>query len=146
MAIALTGDRGLFSHIQQDLHQVDGKLVALTRGVHQALANFQCLAEDLGQQPTQLYEIVLIQPMMYGYHNASRYICGGSVLPEPTEVPRTTQQHPKSAAISLEPAGVHPIVYQANFPADITAQLVSWGNQEGQVTNSDLELAGRFIY
>ena len=84
--------------------------------------------------------------MMYGYHNASRYICGGAVLPEPTEVPRTTQQHPKAAAISLDPAGVQPIVCQANFPADITAQLVSWGNPEGQVTNSDLDLEGSVIH
>ena len=120
--------------------------MALTRGFHQALAKFPFLSEDLGQQPTKLYELVPIQPTLDGYHNVSGYICGGAVIPEPTEVPRTTQQHPKDAAISLEPAGVQPIVCQANFPADITAQLVSWGNQEGQVTNSDLELAGRLIY
>ena len=132
MAIDLTGDMGLFSHMKYTLHQVDGKLVALTRGAHQALANFQCLAEDLGQQPTQLNEIAMIQYMLDGYHKVSRYICGEAVLPELTEVPRTTQQHPIATAIPLEPAGVQPIVCQANFPADITSQLVSWGNPEGR--------------
>ena len=29
---------------------------------------------------------------------------------------------------------------------DITAQLVSWGNPEGQVTNSDLELLGSVLH
>ena len=33
-----------------------------------------------------------------------------------------------------------------NFTAYITTQLVYWGNPEGQVTNSDLELAGSVLY
>ena len=32
------------------------------------------------------------------------------------------------------------------FPPDITDQLVSWDNPEGQVTNSDLDLAGSVIH
>ena len=64
----------------------------------------------------------------------------------PTWVPRNPQPHPSSAATYPEPAGAHPIVRQANFPADITAGMVSWGNPEGQVTNSNLELAGRVLH
>ena len=52
MDIALSGTSYLFSHIQEALQHMDGKQVALTRGVHQALAEFQWLAEYLGRRPT----------------------------------------------------------------------------------------------
>ena len=38
MAIALPGARVLFIHMQEALLHVEGKRVALSRGVHQALA------------------------------------------------------------------------------------------------------------
>ena len=47
-AIALPGTRGLFSNMQEFLRHMYGKRVALTRGVNQALSEFQWLAEDLG--------------------------------------------------------------------------------------------------
>ena len=68
------------------------------------------------------------------------------MLPEPTVVPRTPQHQPIAAATSSEPTGSHPIVWQAHFTTYITGQLVSWGNPEGQVTNSDLELAVSVIH
>ena len=40
---------------------------------------------------------------------------------------------------------MHPIVYRTNFNEDIIAQMVSWGNPEVQVTNSDLKLAGSVL-
>ena len=52
MAIALPGDRGLFSHMREPIRHVNGKWVTLTRGIHQALAEFLWLAEDLGLRPT----------------------------------------------------------------------------------------------
>ena len=58
LAIALPGTRGIFIHMQEYVHHVDGKHVALTRSVNQALADFQWLAKDLGQCPTRLYGIV----------------------------------------------------------------------------------------
>ena len=48
IAIALPGSRGLFNHMQEALCHVEGKRVTLTRGVHQALAEFRWLAEDMG--------------------------------------------------------------------------------------------------
>ena len=48
MDIALPGIRGILIHMQESLSHVDSKRVALTRGVHQALVDFQWLAEDLG--------------------------------------------------------------------------------------------------
>ena len=49
-------------------------------------------------------------------------------------------------ATSPDPAGAHPIIWKAHFPADIAPQLVSWGKTEGQVTNSYLELVGIMIH
>ena len=40
MDIALPGARVLFSNIKEALHHTDGKKVSLTRGTHQALADF----------------------------------------------------------------------------------------------------------
>ena len=52
VATNLTGYRNLFSHIQEALCHVDGKKVVITRGIHQDLAEFQWLTEDLVQRPT----------------------------------------------------------------------------------------------
>ena len=89
-------------------------MVALTRDVHQVLADSRLLVNDLSKHPTRLYELVLLHPTLDGYHNASGYMCGGAVLPGPTAVPRTPQPQPSAAATSLEPLLVHHIVWQAH--------------------------------
>ena len=40
MLLALPGSRGLFSQVQEALRHVNDKWVMLTRGVHEALADF----------------------------------------------------------------------------------------------------------
>ena len=87
-----------------------------------------------------------LQPTLDGYHNASGYMYEGAVLLGPTTVPRTPQRQPSAVDTSPEPAGAHPIVLRAHFHADITAKLVSWGNPEGQVTKSEIELACSMIH
>ena len=52
MAIALPGDRGLFSHMQEALRHMEGKRVELIRGVHQTLVDFQWLVEELSKLHT----------------------------------------------------------------------------------------------
>ena len=44
--------------MQEALRHMDGKRVALTRGVHKALVDFKWLAEDLGRLLTRLYDLV----------------------------------------------------------------------------------------
>ena len=46
MAIALSGAQGLSNHMQEALLHVEGKRVVLTRGVHQALTEFQWLCRN----------------------------------------------------------------------------------------------------
>ena len=55
MAISLTGTRGLFRHMQAAQLHMDNKRVALTKGIHQAIEDFQWIAEYLGQWPTRMY-------------------------------------------------------------------------------------------
>ena len=115
--------------------------MALTKGVHQVLAGFRWLAEYLSRRPARLYELVTLQSTMNGYYDASGYMCIGAVLLGPTAVPWATHHNPSPVATSPESAGADPIIWQAHFPADITYQLVPWGNPEVQVANSDLDLA-----
>ena len=73
-------------------------------------------------------------------------MCVWAVLLGPKEAPLTPQPQPNAEATPPEPTVAHPIIWPAHFTADITAELVSWGNPEGQATNSDLELAGRVLH
>ena len=146
MTLALPGARGLFSQMQEALRHVKGKRVALSKGVHEALADFRWLASDLAQRPTRLYELVPLRPTVDGYHDASGYMCGGVVLPGPTAVPRTLPPQPSAARPAQGEPAAHPIVWRASFPPDIVQALVSWTNPTGTVNNSDLELAGGIIH
>ena len=74
--------------MQEALCHVKGKRFTLSKGVHEALADFCCLAEDMSKQPTRIYELVPIRPTMDGYHDASGYMCGDAVLRGPTFIPK----------------------------------------------------------
>ena len=62
--------------------------MALTTGIHQALTDFQLVYDDLSRRPTFFYVIVTLQIKLDGYHNASKYMCGGAVHTGPTSVTR----------------------------------------------------------
>ena len=89
---------------------MEGKMVVLTRGVHQALEEFQWLAEDLSKRPTRLFEHVPLHPTLDGYYDASWYICVEAVLLGPTEVPQTPQPQTSATATFPDTVGAHPIV------------------------------------
>ena len=71
MALVLLGARCLFSQMKEALCHAKIKMVTLSKVVHEALADFLLLAEDMSKRPTHIYKLVLIRPTMYGYHNAS---------------------------------------------------------------------------
>ena len=146
MALALPGARGLFRQMQEAFCHSKGKRVTLSTGVHESLEDFKWLAEDVANQPTRMYEIVLIQPTVDGYHDASRYMCGGVVLSGPTAIPRKFPPQSSTVQPSPNPKGAHSIVWRIPFPKDIIDSLVSWKNPQGTVNNFELELAGGLLH
>ena len=54
--------------------------------------------------------------------------------------------HPSTEKPRPEPTGACPIFWKAPFPKDVSALLVSRKKPACQVTNSDLELAGRMLH
>ena len=136
MALSLHGPRGMFSKMQEDLCHFKGKRVTLSTGVHEALAEFLWLAEDVENRPTCMYELVLLRPTVDGYHDASGYMCGGMVLPGPTAIPWSLLPQPSSMPPSPKPNRAHPIVWCMPFPKDILDSLISCTNPQGTVNNS----------
>ena len=101
--------------MQEDLCDMEGKRVTLTKGVHQSLTDFRWLEEDLDRSPTRFYEIMPLQPTKDGYYDAYGCMCGGAVLLGPTAVTHTSQPQPSTAATSPEPAGAHPIIWKSHL-------------------------------
>ena len=137
MTLAIPGSRGLFSHMQEALRHCDTtQRLSLHRGVHDALSDFRLLHQDLARRPTRLYELVPLTPTVDGAHDASGKGMGGVLIPGPTAVTRAWTTSPT----------LSPVVWRAQFPADITADLVSRRNPHGSITNSDLELGGSLVH
>ena len=114
MALALPGDRGLFIQMQEALCHVKGKRVTLSTGVHEALKDFKWLAEDVANRPTCMYELVPLRPIVDGYHDASRYMCGDMVLLGPTAIPWELPPQPSAVRPSQKPKGTtHSVAYES---------------------------------
>ena len=52
--------------MQEALCHVKGKRFTLSKGVHEALAYFRWLAEDVSKRPTHIYELVLLRSTVDG--------------------------------------------------------------------------------
>ena len=128
MAIGIPGSRGLFSMLQEGLKYRDKGCIHITQVMRDQLADFEYLKRDLDQQPTHLSELVLDHPVAIGPHDASGRGMGGVWLPAVTY------------------CNLKPLLWRSRFPATITAQLVSYENPTGTITNSDLELAGAIAH
>ena len=138
MALSLYGARGLFSQIQEALWHVKGKMFTLSKGVHEALAYFCWLAEDLSKRPTYIYKLVPLIPTVDGYHNTFVYMCGGIVFPGPTAIPQVLSPHPSTARPFPKPTTAHPVVWRVPFPKYVVDSLVIWTNPQGKSNNSGL--------
>ena len=127
MVIALPGAKGLFSILQEAFRHEDTHRhrLRLSSALHGFLADFRALALDIANRPTRIAELV------------------------PDSVPATIGA---CDAAGTGMGGVHfipsadgtftPILWRERFPAAISARLVSFANPDGDITNSDLELAG----
>ena len=127
MSIALPGSRGLFGPLQHVLRP-EQKRLHLTNDAHDFLDDFRWVAHNLHERPTSLYELVPGTPIAIGSTDAAGHGLGGVVfLPTTTSTP----SHPSYVSF----------VWRAQWPEDITRDLVSFDNPSGRITNSDLELA-----
>ena len=142
MSLALPGSCSLLSQMHEALRHIKGKRVTLTGSVHEALVDFQWLAEDLASRPTHLFELVPLIPTIDGYHDSSGRMCGGVVLPGTLAVPRFLQKQPRDALSSKDKPAAQPIAWRFLYPQDVVDRLVTYKNTGGGINNSVLELAG----
>ena len=136
----------MFSKMQEALCHIKEKIVTLHKGVHEALADFRWLAEDVTKRPTCIYELFLLIFTVDGYHDASGYMCGGMVLPGPTAMTRVWMPQPSAAHPPPNPTAAHPVVCKAPLPKEDVDSLISRTNPQGTVKNSELEQAGGIIH
>ena len=124
MSIGIPGSRGLFSLLQEGLRHTDKYRLRITPEMRDQLADFEHLASTLRDRPTELAELVTDHPIAVGPHDASGLGMGGVWLPSTTQ------------------SNIRPTLWREPFPRHIQDRLVSWANPAGDITNSDLELAG----
>lgn len=133
MSIALPGARNLFSTMQNALGSKKGGRVALDKGVHHALEDFRWMFENIKTRPTNIAELVPLLPSAEGHHDASGKGAGGIWFPGAHLMAR----------YGFLP--LVPLVWRLEWPECITSRLVTEDNPDGDITNSDLELAGGLL-
>ena len=134
MSIALPGSRNLFGRLQHALACRQGKhRITLRRGVHQALDDFRWLVDDLDSRPTRLAEVIPLQPVADGHHDASGAGAGGVWWPG-------EQVQARQGWSSTQP-----ILWRLPWPQWVRDELITANNPQGTITNSDLELAGGLL-
>ena len=133
MAIALPGARHLFSHMQHAMATKLGGRVALKRGVHDALDDFRWLLDNIASRPTRIAELVPLLSSAEGHHDASGAGAGGIWFPAAHLAPR-------------EGFSQGPIIWRLPWPQHIVDRLVTADNPDGDISNSDLELAGGLLH
>jgi hypothetical protein len=123
MTTAIPRGRGMLSQLQAALTYTANARptdrLALTRAVHDQLADLRTLAEDVSSRPTRWGELVDSDPAFLGAVDASAAGMGCVWLDAATRA--------------------HPLLWRNQFPADVTGAVVSWENPSGTLTNSDLE-------
>ena len=90
--------------------------------LYNAVLDCRTFLRDTISAPTKCRNLVTGWPDYVGITDASGHGLGGVIIGENKEVP--------------------PIVFRLQWPADITANIVSDANPDGAITNSDLEMAG----
>ena len=126
-SLGIPAGKGLFTPINHAL-KGDPAFVKLPNNsdLKLALHDWLYLIKDVASRPTSTKELVVGEPDYLGYCDASGIGAGGVWF------------------------GVHaeldPIVWRVEFPHDIRDRLVSESNPTGDITNSDLELAGLVLH
>ena len=127
MSIALPGSQGLFSLLQEAFRheELDRPRLRLSKMVHGFLDDFRWLATDIASRPTRIAELIPDPlPSTLGACDAAGTGMGGvHFVPD-------------------EHGNIVPLLWRQPFPPWVRDRLVSFKNPDGDITNSDLELAG----
>ncbi|KAL3815966.1 hypothetical protein ACHAXA_008925 [Cyclostephanos tholiformis] len=134
MSLALPGSRNIFSTMQNALTSRTKGRVALHKGVHDALDDFRWLHRHISTRPTRIAELVPLQPVAEGHHDASATGAGGIWFPSPSLTPRTGYTN------------TSPLAWRFRWPQEVVNKIVTDANPHGSITNSDLELAGGLLH
>jgi hypothetical protein len=120
-AIGIPAGKGLFSPIYNAMRG-DPKQIHITKNLKQALIDWCMLLHRLTSRPTMVMELMPSTPWYVCYVDASGSGVGGVWISGTKEI--------------------KPYVWRAEWPKEISNQLVSFKNPKGTITNSDLEMAG----
>jgi hypothetical protein len=126
MVLAIPGGKRLFSVLQHVLRSKcdHGARVRLSREVYRVLADFPWLAMDLTARPKRMAEVIpKATPDTLGAQDAAAVGMGGVNF-----VPQMD-------------GSVQPLLWRPPFPAEIQRRLISHDNPDGDINNSELELA-----
>jgi hypothetical protein len=113
--------KGLFSPIYNAM-KGDPESIHINDSLRQTLKDWVVLLRRIASRPTSVLELTPGPPAFIGYVDASGFGAGG-VWISGTEF-------------------IQPTVWRLSFPEDIEKRLVSTSNPDGDITNSDLEMAG----
>jgi hypothetical protein len=133
MSLALPGARHLFSHMQHALTTKSKGRIALRKGVHDAISDFQWILNNISTRPTRIAEVVPLRASAVGHHDASGLGAGGAWFPADTLSCRQGYKHA-------------PLLWRLQWPEHIRSQLITEHNPTGTITISDLELAGGLLH
>ena len=120
-AIGIPAGKGLFSPIYHAMSSSKAN-IPITPQLRQALRDWSSLLRRIGSRPTNVLELIAKLPNYISYVDASGFGVGGVWIHGSSDIPHT--------------------VWRREWPADITKRLVSTSNPKGDITNSDLEMAG----
>ena len=119
--------------MQHALTACTGTLISLTKGVHQALSDFDWILNDIASRPTRIAELVPMLSSAEGHHDASGEGAGGVWFPAPHLAPRHGFDD-------------RPLLWRLQWPQDIIDSLVTEDNPHGTISNSDLKLDGGLLH
>ena len=120
-SLAVPAAKGLFSPLQAALIGSDQQ-INITPAIKQSLQDWRALLDEVMTEPTHTEELVKAPPSYVGYCDACKFGAGGVWVSGRKELP--------------------PFVWRAAFPEEIQRRVVSFSNPNGDITNSDLEMAG----
>jgi hypothetical protein len=122
LVVGLPGSEGQFSLLQAALRDGQQGRVRIDEATR---AQLQHLIELVGEaEPSRIEELVPGDPIHLGACDAAKQGMGGVWFTDEEE----------------------PLVWREPFPPNVQADVVSFDNPKGTVTNSDLELAGTIVH